>query len=34
MTRQETINAIMELLKEADFRKLRLVWIYAKHLIG
>ena len=34
MTRQETIDAIMELLKKADFRKLRLVWIYAKHLIG
>lgn len=33
MTRQELIDAIMELLKEADFRKLRLVWIYAKHLI-
>lgn len=34
MTRQETINAILKLLKKADFRKLRLVWIYAKHLIG
>ena len=34
MTRQELIDAIMELLKDADYRKLRLVWIYAKHLIG
>lgn len=33
MTRQELINAIMELLERADYRKLRLVWIYAKHLI-
>ena len=34
MTRQELIDAIMELLKEADFRQLRLVWVYASHLIG
>ena len=34
MTRQETIDAIIELLEKADFRKLRLVWVYAKHLIG
>lgn len=34
MTRQETINAILKLLEKADFRQLRLVWIYAKHLIG
>lgn len=33
MTRQETINAILKLLEKADFRKLRLVWVYAKHLI-
>lgn len=34
MTRQDYINAILKLLKKADFRKLRLVWIYASHLIG
>lgn len=34
MTRQETINAILKLLEKADFRKLRLVWVYASHLIG
>ena len=33
MTRQETINAILKLLEKADFRQLRLVWVYAKHLI-
>ena len=34
MTRQEIINAILKLLEKADFRKLRLVWVYASHLIG
>lgn len=34
MTRQDYINAILKLLEKADFRKLRLVWIYASHLIG
>lgn len=34
MTRQDLINAIMELLERADFRQLRLVWVYASHLIG
>ncbi len=34
MTRQDLINAIMELLERADYRKLRLVWVYASHLIG
>ena len=34
MTRQETINAILKLLEKADFRLLRLVWVYASHLIG
>lgn len=34
MTRQETINAILKLLEKADFRQLRLVWVYASHLIG
>lgn len=33
MTRQELINAIMELLERADYRKLRLVWVCAKRLI-
>ena len=33
MTRQETINAILKLLEKADFRQLRLVWVYAKRLI-
>lgn len=33
MTRQDYINAILKLLEKADFRKLRLVWVYAKHLI-
>lgn len=32
MTRQELINAIMELLERADYRKLRLVWVCAKRL--
>lgn len=34
MTRQDYINAILKLLGKADFRKLRLVWVYASHLIG
>lgn len=34
MTRQDYINTILKLLEKADFRKLRLVWIYASHLIG
>lgn len=34
MTRQDYIDAIMRLLEKADFRKLRLVWIYASHLIS
>jgi hypothetical protein len=33
MTRQDYIDDIMQLLEKADFRKLRLVWVYAKHLI-
>ena len=33
ITRAELTAAITALLKKADFRKLRLVWIYAKHLI-
>lgn len=33
MTRQDYINAIAALLDKADYRKLRLVCIYAKHLI-
>lgn len=34
MTRQELINAITAMLEEADFRQLRLVWVYVSHLIG
>ena len=34
MTRQDCIDAIMRLLEKADFRKLRLVWIYASRLIS
>lgn len=34
MTRQDYINAILKLLENADFRQLRLVWVYASHLIG
>lgn len=30
MTRQDYIDAIMRLLEKADFRKLRLVWIYTQ----
>lgn len=33
MTRQDYIDDIMRLLEKADFRKLRLVWVYASHLI-
>lgn len=33
-TRAELTAAIAALLDKADYRKLRLVWIYAKHLIG
>lgn len=33
MTRQDYIDDIMQLLEKADFRKLRLVWVYASHLI-
>ena len=28
MTRQDYINAILKLLEKADFRQLRLVWVY------
>lgn len=34
MTRQDYIDAIMRLLEKADFRKLRLVWIYTSRLIS
>lgn len=34
MTRQDYIDAIMRLLEKVDFRKLRLVWIYASRLIS
>lgn len=34
MTRQDYIDAIMRLLEKADFRKLRLVRIYASRLIS
>ena len=34
MTRQDYINAISALLDKADFRQLRLVWVYVSHLIG
>lgn len=34
MTRQDYITAITALLDKADFRQLRLVWVYASHLIG
>ena len=33
MTRQDYITAIAALLDKADYRKLRRVWVYAKHLI-
>lgn len=32
-TRAELTRAIIDLLDKADYRKLRLVWIYAKRLI-
>lgn len=31
--RAELTRAIIDLLDKADYRKLRLVWIYASHLI-
>lgn len=31
--RQGYIDAIIKLLEMADLRKLRLVWVYASHLI-
>jgi hypothetical protein len=31
--RQGYIDAIIKLLEKADLRKLRLVWVYASHLI-
>ena len=34
MTRQDYIAAIAALLDKADFRQLRLVWVYVSHLIG
>lgn len=34
MTRQEMTDAIIQLLEKADFRKLRLIWIYASRLIS
>lgn len=34
MTRQDYITAIADLLDKADFRQLRLVWVYVSHLIG
>lgn len=34
MTKQDYINEIAALLDKADYRKLRLVWVYASHLIG
>lgn len=33
-TRAELTAAIAALLDKADYRKLRLVWVYASHLIG
>ena len=33
-SRRDLTGAIIKLLKKADFRKLRLVWVYASHLIG
>lgn len=32
-TRAELTRAIIDLLDKSDYRKLRLVWIYASHLI-
>lgn len=34
MTRQDYIDDIMLLLEKADFRKLRLVWVYTINLLG
>ena len=34
MTRQDYIDDIIRLLEKADFRKLRLVWVYAINLLG
>lgn len=33
-TRRALTGAIVKLLAAADFRQLRLVWVYASHLIG
>lgn len=33
MTRQNYIDDIMRLLEKADFRKLRLVWVYTINLL-
>lgn len=33
-TRRALPGAIVKLLAAADFRQLRLVWVYASHLIG
>ena len=33
-TRRALTGAIVNLLAAADFRQLRLVWVYASHLIG
>ena len=33
-TRAELTRAITALLNKADYRKLRLVWVYASHLIS
>lgn len=34
MTRQDYIDDITRLLEKADFRKLRLVWVYTINLLG
>lgn len=33
-TRRALTGAIVKLLAAADLRQLRLVWVYASHLIG
>lgn len=33
-TRRALTGAIVKLLAAVDFRQLRLVWVYASHLIG
>lgn len=33
-TRRALTGAIVKLLAAFDFRQLRLVWVYASHLIG